>query len=89
MYLTHYGRVGDAARLADRFLQGLDDMVAIAERHAESTERHQRIRADYTALLVQGARSHGVELPEDRLLELLDNDIGLNTHGLEIWLDRR
>ena len=89
MYLTHYGRVGDVARLAEQFLQGLDDMVAIAERHAGSSERHQRIRADYTALLLRGARHHGVELSEDRLLALLDNDIGLNTQGLEIWLDRR
>lgn len=89
MYLTHFGRVGDVERLAQRLLSGLDDMVAIAERHEQADDREQLIRRDFQDWLLNSVREHGVELPEERLLYLLDNDIDLNAQGLDIWLTRR
>jgi glyoxylase-like metal-dependent hydrolase (beta-lactamase superfamily II) len=89
MYLTHYGRVNDAAALAGPLLRGLDAMVEIAERNASRSDRSQRIREEFTDWLLAGLRRHGVQLGEQRLLELLDNDIGLNSQGLEVWLERR
>jgi glyoxylase-like metal-dependent hydrolase (beta-lactamase superfamily II) len=89
MYLTHFGRVGNVSALADDLRRNLDTMVEIAERHAQNEARSQRIRAEFQAWLLAAVRAHGVDLPQDRLLALLQNDIDLNTQGLEVWLDRR
>ncbi len=89
MYLTHYGRVGNPAELGERMLAGLDRMVEIAERHADCDDRSERIKADFSDWLLQALRAHGVALPDQKLLDLLQNDIDLNTQGLEVWLDRR
>ncbi|MCP4045520.1 MAG: hypothetical protein GY732_05970 [Gammaproteobacteria bacterium] len=42
-----------------------------------------------SAWLMDGLREHGVDLSEDRCLELLNSDIKLNTQGIEYWLDHR
>ena len=34
------------------------------------------------------AREHGCTLPEERIDELLDPDLKLNTQGLIAWLER-
>lgn len=89
MYLTHYGRVGEPERLAGSLLATLDAMVEMAERHEHSEHRGERIRSDLRDYLVDAARAHGVTMPEERLDALLENDITLNTQGLEVWLERR
>jgi hypothetical protein len=37
--------------------------------------------------LLDGVRDHGVTLPEDQLRDFLQNDVSLNTQGIEFWLD--
>jgi len=39
--------------------------------------------------LMQAARAHGVNLSEQRLLDLFTPDVSLNTQGIEYWLDHR
>ena len=39
------------------------------------------------AWLVDGARQHGVTLPDRRLREIFEGDVELNSQGIEFWLD--
>jgi glyoxylase-like metal-dependent hydrolase (beta-lactamase superfamily II) len=89
MYLTHYGRVGEPARLAGQLLDILEAMVEMAERHEHAERRSELIRTELLGHLVATARAHGVAMPDERLHALLETDVDLNTQGLEVWLERR
>jgi glyoxylase-like metal-dependent hydrolase (beta-lactamase superfamily II) len=89
MYLTHFGRVGDVERLAAALLSGVDALVEIAERHRDADQRQRAMARDMQDWLVAAARTHGVNLPDAALLELLALDIELNSQGLDVWLTRR
>lgn len=89
MYLTHYGRVGDVPRAAQRLLAVLDAMVAIAERarRLDASERHAAIHRELTTLYRAGLEAHGVKHAGDALA-LFDMDLDLNSQGLVVWLAR-
>lgn len=87
LFLTHYSRVTGLERLAADMHRGIDDYVDLAKRHADSEARGARMRAAMFHYLVARLREHGVTANDERLHELLDMDIGLNTMGLEHWLD--
>jgi glyoxylase-like metal-dependent hydrolase (beta-lactamase superfamily II) len=89
MYLTHYGRVDGLQRLAKMMLEGVDKMVEIAEQYKDDDSRRQKIETAMSTWLMDGLRDHGVELSEERCMELLHSDIRLNTAGIEFWLDHR
>ncbi len=88
MYLTHFGRVRDLARLASDLEQGIARFVEWGEQHADDAQRCARIEEAMMAWLIDGARAHGVTLPDATLRELLAGDVTLNTQGIEFWLDR-
>jgi glyoxylase-like metal-dependent hydrolase (beta-lactamase superfamily II) len=89
MYLTHFGRVGDVARLGDLALEQIDAMVALARQcTGAQNERHARLRQALERFYLDGLRAHGCRLDDGRVLELLEMDIELNAQGLAIWLDR-
>ena len=88
MYLTHYGRVTEVARLADDLHETIDAMVAIAKRHIAASDREQRIEADFADLYVDRAQRRGVTTPRDEIVRLLKIDIRLNAQGILVWLDR-
>lgn len=89
MYLTHYGRVDDVQRLSKMMLDGVDTLVAIAEKYKDADSRTQKIETAMREWLMDGLKKHGVKLPGEKCHELLESDIKLNTSGIEIWLDRR
>jgi hypothetical protein len=37
--------------------------------------------------LLEGIHKHGVTLPEEQLIAILQSDVDLNTQGIEFWLD--
>ena len=89
MYLTHFGRVGDVARLGEMLLEQLDAMVVLARQCAGAQqERHARLRQALGRFYLDRLRAHGCRLADDWVLELLEMDIELNAQGLAIWLDR-
>jgi len=89
MYMTHYGRVGGLQRLAKMMTDGVDQLVAFAERYKDHDQRTQKIEAAIRDWLMAGLKAHGVTLPEQECFEWLKSDIMLNTQGIEFWLDHR
>lgn len=88
MYLTHYGYVGDVAKLARDLYEQIDAMVAIGRACDGSVDRHARMVAALAGLYLERARAHGCPLGDDQVEAVLRMDIELNAHGLASWLDR-
>jgi glyoxylase-like metal-dependent hydrolase (beta-lactamase superfamily II) len=89
IYLTHYGRVGDVARLGAELLHMLQDMVAIGQCARGVPERHARLREALFAMYLRGLRAHGCTRDEADCADLLEMDVQLNAQGLGVWLDRQ
>ena len=89
MYLTHYGCVGDVARLGEVLLEQIDAMVALAEGcHGSGPARHAELKRRLARLYLDRVRLQGCRIADDKVLELLAMDLELNAQGLEVWLDR-
>lgn len=88
VFITHYGRVGDADRLGAELLQQIDAMCAIAEDARRASDRHGALTQGLAALFRERLRAHGCELPESRITELLAIDVELNAQGLAVWMAR-
>ena len=93
MYLTHYDRVEQVARLADDLHAQIDAMVSIAKSAQENSvnaeQRHETMKAALTELYLSRAHAHGWNGDRAQLLEILGMDVELNAQGLGIWLDNR
>ena len=88
MYLTHYNRVENVARLAAELHVQIDAMVALALEAGADPDRHARLVDDLTRLYAARAHAHGWTQGRAALEQLLHMDIELNAQGLEVWLDR-
>jgi len=89
MYLTHYGRVGDVARLGADLLAGIDRLVTLGQATAAGADRDERLRQALQQQYQRDARAHGCALGDAAVAEALDMDLTLNAQGLGIWLDRQ
>ena len=88
IYVTHFGQVRDVPRLGADLHRLIDAHVAAALRHRNAgAGRHERIKADLTATLLDEARRHGWRMALDALLRLMAADVELNAQGLGAWLD--
>jgi glyoxylase-like metal-dependent hydrolase (beta-lactamase superfamily II) len=87
VYLTHYSRVGDLARLAGDMHRRIDDFVAIARRHAADTTRTAAMHESMYIYLLLELREHGITGDDEALRGIVKMDVDLNTMGLEFWLD--
>jgi glyoxylase-like metal-dependent hydrolase (beta-lactamase superfamily II) len=88
MVLTHFGPVGDLERLSGDLHESIDAFVRIGRRHADAPDRAGRIGADMYEFLSTRLDAHGYAGNDARRHELLDDDVRLNTQGLESWLAR-
>jgi glyoxylase-like metal-dependent hydrolase (beta-lactamase superfamily II) len=93
LYLTHYSRITDIARLAASLRHQVGALVSAAEAAAAATwpdraECKRRIVAAIRALWVELARSHGVAEPDQKIEQVLGFDLELNAAGLIAWLER-
>ena len=89
MYLTHFGRVQNVSQMVTRLKAGISQFLNIAETHANDENRTKAIEADMMEWLLDSIRVHGVTLPEEQIREIVQNDVVLNTQGIEVWLDRK
>jgi glyoxylase-like metal-dependent hydrolase (beta-lactamase superfamily II) len=88
MYLTHFGRIGDVARLAEDLLRLLQRMVDLGLALRGAAERHARLREALATMYLESLHAHGCTLDDAASLALLEMDIELNAQGLAVWLDR-
>ena len=88
MYLTHYGRVGDVARLGASFLEQLEAMVRLGHSLRTHPDRHAALKRGLAELYATQLSAHGCSMDHDAALELLAMDLELNAQGMGIWLDR-
>jgi glyoxylase-like metal-dependent hydrolase (beta-lactamase superfamily II) len=88
MYLTHYGRVADVARLAAELHEQIDAMVSLAQACDGRADRHRALVAALSGYYLERAQAHGCALDDAAVLRLLEMDIELNAQGLEVWLER-
>ncbi len=88
IYLTHYGRVSGAARLAQSLCEQIESFVQIARDNAGAPERQTRIREQLHELLAIRLRAHGVPEPDAAVERVLGADLELNAQGLVAWLER-
>jgi len=89
MYLTHFGRVADLQRLSTVMTDGVDKLAAFGEQYKDDDQRTQKIQTAISDWLMAGLRMHGVSLPDETCMQLLETDVVLNTQGIEFWLDHR
>jgi glyoxylase-like metal-dependent hydrolase (beta-lactamase superfamily II) len=88
VFQTHFGPVEQLERLERDLHDNIDALVRIARQHSAAADRRARIAADMYAYFDTRLDAHGCRLsPEQRHL-LIDDDVRLNTAGLEVWLDR-
>ncbi|RPE79654.1 MBL fold metallo-hydrolase [Vulcaniibacterium tengchongense] len=88
MYLTHYGRIGDAARVGAELIEQVDAMVALARAARDRPDRHAWLVEALAALYAECAAAHGSRAGAAGVRAALAIDIELNAQGLEVWLDR-
>jgi glyoxylase-like metal-dependent hydrolase (beta-lactamase superfamily II) len=88
MYLMHYSRVTDVARLADDLKADIGLLVEIARRHAGAPDAEAAIAREIRAAWRARARRHGCTLPDGVIDQILDLDVELNAQGLVAWLQR-
>jgi glyoxylase-like metal-dependent hydrolase (beta-lactamase superfamily II) len=88
VYLTHFGCVtGRIAEHAATLHRGLDEFLRIAREAPPGPGRHAAIKQGMTDLLLSGLAAHGSPRTRDEALDWFDNDLELNSTGLEVWLD--
>ena len=88
MYLMHWSRVTDVARLGDDLKADIRLLVGIARRHAGAPDAEAAIAREIRAAWLDRARRHGCTLPDQAIAAVLDLDIELNAQGLVAWLQR-
>jgi len=88
MYLTHFGRVGDVARLGALQLELLQRMVELGRAEQRAPDRHAALRHGLLALYTDSLAEHGCRLDAAAIAGLLAMDIELNAQGIAVWLDR-
>lgn len=88
VYVTHYGRIDEVARVAGILLDQLGQMVALARTVEAGPGRHATLMRGLEAVHLRGLRRHGVRLSDARIRELIAVDLELNAQGIGAWLDR-
>jgi glyoxylase-like metal-dependent hydrolase (beta-lactamase superfamily II) len=89
MYLTHYGAVRDAEKLAVQFLAQVDAMADAARSLASAPGRHDKLKHAFGDIYIAELRRSRSTASEDFVREILATDIELNAQGLGTWLDRK
>jgi glyoxylase-like metal-dependent hydrolase (beta-lactamase superfamily II) len=89
VFLTHYSRVADIARLAADLHAAIEQYVVLARRHRDDPARTARLCEAIFAWHSAALDAHGYAGTPATRHALLDDDITLNVQGLLGWLDRR
>ncbi len=85
VYLTHYSRVGECARLAGDMVDSIDEYARIARTFGPDVGR---MRFELRRLAHESLREHGCVMGESAIDAILGKDFELNAAGLAAWLAR-
>lgn len=88
MYLMHFSRVTDVARLGELLKMQVRELARIAQAHANDADPAASVRAAMLELWLDLVHRHGSRLKRAEIEAVLENDLTLNTQGLMMWLDR-
>jgi len=88
LYLTHYSRVRDLARLAADMHAGIDAYTHMALTCRDAKERGQAIEEAMRSYLSARLVAHGFKGDSEAIRAVIDIDVVLNAAGLVSWLDR-
>ena len=88
VYLTHYSRVGDVARLAADLHRDVDRFVEIAEQWAGEADADERVRHAMHDYLAGRLAAHGTHIDAATRETWLAMDVKLNAAGLIAWQKR-
>jgi len=88
MYLMHFSRITDVARLGESLKAQVRELAQLARRHASDPDPAASLREAIGGRWLRAAREHGVSLPDDEILRYLEGDLDLNIQGLIVWLKR-
>lgn len=88
IFLTHFSRVTDLARLADDLRADIRAYAVLAHEAARAAVPETALREGLRRRLFRRLDAHGVVADEAWRNEILRNDIELNTQGLLVWLER-
>ena len=86
--LTHFGRVGDVARVGAQLLRVLDELVELARSLADAPDRERALEDGQFEIYARHLAAHGCALQGPELRAFLQLDLTLNAQGIGIWLDR-
>lgn len=89
LYLTHFGAVSGADKLASQLLAQIDAMVDAARALAAVPDRHARLKQAFEEIYIAELRRCGSRHDDDKLHAMLETDVELNAQGLGVWLDRK
>lgn len=89
LYLTHYSRVKNLARLADDMHQSIDFFTELAISKADEDKRKEAIEQGLFDYLAQRLSARGFIGDAGVLHAVLDFDVSLNAMGLDVWLQRK
>ncbi len=88
IYVAHFSRIRDVARLADDLHRLIDAHAELGLRHRRvGAERHRLLKDGVTEIVLSEGKRQGWALGGDALLELFALDVELNAQGLGAWLD--
>lgn len=88
-YLTHFSRIPFTAKNAAKLKTGIDNFAKIALKHINSDNRSKVIKKSLGSYLLSNATEHGVTISQTQQMMLFDDDLGICTQGLEVWLKRQ
>ena len=88
MYLTHFSRVTDVARLGRLLLGLLAEMTALGRETQYRADRHEALKRGQLEIFTRSLAEHGCSHDPARIAELLAMDLELNAQGMALWLDR-
>lgn len=88
MYLTHFGRVGPVAPLAQALITLLDQVVALGLARRHHPDRHEALKQGLLDIYQADLQARGSTLLPDTIAQVLALDIELNAQGMGVWLDK-
>ena len=87
VYVAHFGRLTDLARLAADLHRLIDAHAALGARHRRAGAVRKRLLTEgVSAIVLEERARQGWRLPSEKVLEVFSLDIELNAQGIESWL---